>query len=253
MIPINQTVLAPVEVVAHTPWIATAPQDGVIKKFHVLPNQPVISGQILFSLEDIALRSRFELAKQGLEVARAELRQTEQQAFASADRKAEIALRRLAVQQKAHEAAYAQKLLERVDVRAAVNGIAIFTDVNNWIGRPVQVGERVLTVADPDRTELEIHLAVDDAIPLELGARVAAFLNDDPLSSIEARTKYHSYEAELTPSETLAYRLKAELSDDARRMRIGLKGTAKIFGEQTSLFYYLFRRPIFFLQNLVQF
>ncbi len=253
MIPINQTVLAPVEVVAHTPWLATAPQDGVIKRFHVRPNQPVKTGQPLFSLEDIALRSQFELAKQGLELARAELRQTEQQAFASADRKAEITLRRLGVQQKAHEAAYARKLLERVDVRAAVDGIAIFTDVNNWIGRPVQVGERVLTVADPTRTELGIHLPVDDAIPLKLGARVAAFLNDDPLSSIEARTTYHSYEAELTPSETLAYRLTAELSNDTRRMRIGLKGTAKIFGEKTSLFYYLFRRPLFFLHNLSQF
>jgi hypothetical protein len=42
----------------------------------------------------------------------------------------------------------------------------------------------------------------------------------------------------------LGYRLKATLDDPAHMPRIGLRGTAKIYGEKVTLFYYLARRPL---------
>ena len=39
-------------------------------------------------------------------------------------------------------------------------------------------------------------------------------------------------------------RLKATLDDSSRMPRIGLRGTAKIYGEKVTLFYYLARRPL---------
>ncbi|MDH5726660.1 MAG: hypothetical protein OEY60_14430, partial [Nitrospira sp.] len=53
-----------------------------------------------------------------------------------------------------------------------------------------------------------------------------------------------SYHAEVLPNNTLAYRVMAQLSEEASESRIGWQGSAKLYGERVTLFTYLFRRPI---------
>lgn len=53
-----------------------------------------------------------------------------------------------------------------------------------------------------------------------------------------------AYEAEETPAGVLVYRVAAAIADDAPPPRIGLHGTAKIYGRTAPLALYLFRRPI---------
>ena len=48
----------------------------------------------------------------------------------------------------------------------------MFDDPNDWIGRPVTTGERLLEIADPNQAELEIWLPVADAITLKPGAEI---------------------------------------------------------------------------------
>ncbi len=115
------------------------------------------------------------------------------------------------------------------------------------------IGERILTIADPDRAELEIRLSVPDAITLVPGAPIAFFLNVAPERSNSAVLRYASYEATLSPDGVLSYRLKASFGDGQAPPRIGLKGTAKIYGERVSLFYFLMRRPLAALRQVVGF
>jgi hypothetical protein len=42
----------------------------------------------------------------------------------------------------------------------------------------------------------------------------------------------------------MAYRLKAEFDETDPRIRVGLKGTAKVYAGRASLIYYLLRRPL---------
>ena len=42
----------------------------------------------------------------------------------------------------------------------------------------------------------------------------------------------------------LAYRVEASIVEPEIDVRIGLQGSAKIYGSKVSLFFYLFRRPI---------
>ena len=53
-----------------------------------------------------------------------------------------------------------------------------------------------------------------------------------------------SYEAEPTPDGTLAFTLRAQFEGGEEVPRIGLRGTAKVYGERSSLFMFLFRRPL---------
>lgn len=68
----------------------------------------------------------------------------------------------------------------------------------------------------------------------------------DPLDALHAVVRHAAYEPQRTPEDVLAYRLVATLAaaDGAAPPRIGMRGTARIYGERVSLFFYLFRRPI---------
>jgi len=254
-LPVTQSVLAPAEIVAADPLVITAPMDGVIEEIEVAPNAVVSTGTPLFRLNDAAVRSRYELAGKALEVARAEHRKAEQLAFNNPDSQAALAVLRAQIALKSSELAYAGDLLARSRVTAPAPGVVLFGDANDWRGRPVATGERVMILADPARVEVDIHLAVDDAIPVPAAASVRLFLNTAPLSPLPATVIRASYDAEPAAQGVLAFRLKARLDSvfganpGAVLPRIGLKGTAKLYGEETLLFLHLFRKPLAWLRR----
>lgn len=252
-LPVPMSTLAPAEIRASDPVIVAAPLDGVIERFHVQPNEAVAAGQPLFSFESTVLRSRHEVARKGLTQAEAELLTAAQASFADPQTKARVAQLRAQVELRRAELALARDLLDRVTVKAERAGLAVFTDVNDWLGKPVAVGERVLTLADPQAPEIDIQVAVGDALVLEEGSPVELFLNVDPLRPVRARLTHASYEAGLSAAGVLSYRVKAALEPtrdpDQPLPRIGLRGTAKILGERVPLALYLFRRPLALLRQ----
>lgn len=249
-IPVRDSALAQAEVIARAPVVVRAPIEGVVDRFAVRPNELVEEGQLLLALDATRLANRLEVAAKAFEVAEAEVRQAGQQALFDPESKANLAILQGRMEQHAAEVAYLRELLGRIEIRAPRAGIAIFDDENDWIGRPVTIGERILTVAEPRETELEIRLAVADAIPLEEGAPVRLFLNVDPQNPIPATLTYAGYQASPGPDGVPAYRLKASF-DGAAAPRIGLKGVAKVHGERTTLFYYVMRRPLAALRQRV--
>jgi hypothetical protein len=248
MIPVPLTTLAPAEVVARSPFLVRAPIEGVIDRFEVRPNQPVKADQALFAFDTTSLRNRKIQASGALAVASEEFRQTAQLAVTNDKGRLDMSVRQGELASRAAEVRYSQQLLERGRVQAPRDGVAIFGDPADWIGRLVHVGEKVLEIADPEQMELLIHLPLGDAIPLANGARVELFLTVAPQTRYPAVLEYASYRAEALPDGTMAYRLKARFSG-AKPARIGLAGTAKLFGEPVALAYYVFRRPLAVLRQ----
>jgi len=251
IIPVRISALAPAEIVAKDPVIVSAPMDGVISKVLVEPNTSVDEGTVLFSFEDTGLRNKYQVAEKTLAIAIAEFQKASQEAFRDPQSNARVALLKAQVELNRAEARYAQDLLQKVDVRAQESGLLIYADKSDWVGRPVQVGEQIMKIADPDRVKLRIDLPVDDAVFLAEGAEVKVFLDVDPLKPISGVVRHASYEAALTPEGILAYRIDAEFTDTGVRSRIGLQGTAKLYEDRVSLFYYLFRRPISALRQFI--
>jgi len=248
-LPVRQSALAPAEVVAADPLVVTAPIDGVVAAMAVEPNQRVDAGDLLVRFDDTEVRSARDVAERTLGVAEADWRRATQGAFADARSAAQIAVLEARRDLRAAELAYAEARLARVEVRAPRAGVAIYADADDWVGRPVATGERILTLADPDAARLRIDLPVADAIALEAGAPVDLFLDAAPLRPVEARVGSAAYEAEPTPAGVLAYRVEADFLPAATVPRIGLRGTAKIHGERVPLAYYLFRRPIAWIRQ----
>ena len=243
-VPVRQSVLAPAVVVAANPVLVRSPLAGIIDRFHVTPNQVVKQKQLLLNLEDTQWRNQLETAKKEQEVAAAEYRQAVQKATRDPRRTTQSILQKKRLEQKKADVLFLQERLKQVEIRATRHGIAVFADVNDWIGRPVKVGERILMLADPKQVELEVHLPVADAINLEVGAKVAMFLNIHPGAPLPAVLEYASYQAEITTEGILAYRIKAHFTDLERTPRIGLAGFARIYHKRIPLWKLLIRRPL---------
>lgn len=253
MIPVRQSALAPAEVVPIDPVIVTSPLEGVIRDIHIEPNSIVKEGDSLFSLDDTTISNQHTVALKAAEVAQAEYLLAAQKAFNDDESKSELALLRSRIGLREAEVQYTSELLDKVDIHATRDGIAIYTAASDWLGKPVITGEKVMTLASPDQTEMQLWLPVDDAISLETGAPVKIFLNIDPTHPLTGTLRQTSYEPQVTPDGNLAFQLKVGFDNPDIQPRIGLKGTGKIYGDRVLLIGYLLRRPFSALRRFTGF
>ena len=244
LIPVHLSVMAPAEVTAKDPFLVRAPLDGVIEQFYIRPNQAVKAGQVLFSMDKTGLRSRQGMARKSYEVAAEEYRQASVLALQDDRGKTEMAPRRGRMEERAADLSGTGKLLQRMEAVAPRDGIAIFSDPTDWVGKGVTIGEKVLLIADPQKAELLIRLPVADAIALSPGTRITLYLTNDPQHPHEARLTTAAFRAEVMPGGQVGYRLKADFVNSSELPRIGLSGIAKIYGMKVSLGYAIFRRPL---------
>lgn len=246
LIPVRLSVLAPAEVAALEATAVASPLDGVIESFAVKPNQGVRAGDLLFTLDRTTLVGRREVAVKQLAVARADALAATQKSFDNDQSRGELAVLNGHVAERQAELAAIDAMLARVEVKAGHDGVAVFGDVDDWQGKPVSTGERVLQLADPKDAGVLVWLPVADAINLAEGAPVRLYLHTSPLAPLSGRIVQTSYQATLSPEGVAAYRIRAAFDDGgaASSARIGLKGTAKVYGERAPIAYYLLRRPL---------
>jgi len=242
-LPVRQRALAPAEVTSLDLDMISAPLDGVVKAVHVRPNQEVQAGQLLFSLDDTTLSHRQEVAARAVAVADAEYLAASQTAFRSEDSRARLTLLQSRAEERRAELASIRSQLQRLETRAPRGGVAVFSDPNDWVGKPVVTGERIMQLADPAKPAMLVQLPASDAIALEVGAPVDLYLTVRPMDPLRGKVIETSYQAALTPEGVPSYRLRASV-DEGEGARIGLKGTARLSGGHSVLGFELVRRPV---------
>jgi hypothetical protein len=246
--PVRLTVLAPGELVPAHPVMIRAPLDGVVDVFHVQPNQFVKKDQALFGFDEALIQSRLDVATQALSTAETEYRQTSQQALTDAKAKPQLAMLTGKIEEKRAEVDFLRDQLTRARVLAPQDGMALFDDPTEWIGRPVTVGERIMRMAAPGDVEVEAWLPLADAIALPADAPVSLYLNASPLFAVNAQLRYMAHDAVQRPDGSYAYRVRAALQAPTEH-RVGLKGTAKLHGAWVPLIYWVLRRPLATLRS----
>ena len=247
-VPVRLSVLAPGELVPMNPLVVRAPLDGVVDVFHVKPNQVVKKGDPLFGFDEALIQSRLDVANQALATASTEYRQTVQQALTDPRVRPQLATLTGRIQEKRAEVSYLREQLTRARVLAPQDGVALFDDPTEWIGKPVSVGERILRIAATGDVEVEAWLPLADAIALETGAPLQLYLNARPLEPVSARLRFMAHDAVQRPDGTYAYRVRATL-DAPTDHRVGLKGTAKLQGDHVPAIWWVMRRPVATLRS----
>ncbi|WP_229804850.1 efflux RND transporter periplasmic adaptor subunit [Paludibacterium paludis] len=242
-LPIRLSVLARAEVVPQTPQLVRAPIAGVIDRINVEPNQRVAKGSPLFDLDATVLSGQLAMASQERDAAQERFRASAQ--LAVTDDKGKLAMEqdRARLEEKSIEAEYAARELQRLHVTAPSGGVVVFSDKNDWQGKAVAVGEKVMTLADPAKVELAVWLPAAEAIDVAPGAGVTLYPNASPTESYDARVTRVAYKAEAVEGGLLAYRLQAAFAP-GERPRLGQMGTARVYGSWVPLCYYALRRPL---------
>ena len=247
-VPVRLSALAQAEITPVRPYPITAPVEGVVDSIRVQPNQIVGADEPLVVLNDTTTRNKLAVAVKALDIAKADLQRAINKSFSDEASKGELNLLDARVREKGAEVAFLSEMLDRYSISAPQGGLAIFSDAEEWRGRPVQPGERIMVIADPSMVEVTVYVPPEDAIQLEIGGEVHVFLNVDPLFPLKGKIVQTSYETITMPDNSLAYVVKAQLTAGSLP-RIGQRGTAKVFAEEVSLGYYLMRKPILFLRK----
>ena len=228
IVPIKMSSTAPVDVVPSNPKLVTAPFDGVVKNITINNNDKVSAGDLVVLLEDLDLNNEYNLAQQSLQIAEKELLRSRQSSFSDTKEKARIA-----------------ELAAQVDLKKA--------ELNSVSKRlKNSIGEKIITIANQNEIEFLIWLPVKDSLVIQKNSLVKVFLDINPMKSLEGKLLRASYQPSLSPEGILSYKLTASYEGDANKLpRIGLRGTAKVYGSEVSVFYYLFRKPITFMRQLI--
>ena len=250
LLPVPLTALAPCEIVPLDPETVTAPLDGIIQNIAVDPNQWVQAGQGLLTFVDTTIRGRLDVAERAVEVAAAKERRLQQAAFDDRNARRDLSIAAAELKLAVAERDAAADQLARTRVTASRPGLALFASRKDWEGRPVSTGERIMQIAAPERVQLRIDMPVKDAPVVRDQARVRVYLDSDPLNSLNAVLERATYHATPMPGGGLAFVLYAKLSA-GEAPRIGYRGTAQVFGDDVALIYYVFRRPLTALRQMV--
>lgn len=248
--PVRLTITAPAEIIAQNPTIITAPFQGTLESIEISPGDAVSVGDALAKMERLTLSSQVENARQELDIARQRLAQLRREVLSDADKKQDLRTLESDIALKQIEYDYAANRLERSVIRTPRDGIAIYADKNSLQGKPLQTGDTIMTIADPLQSELLIRVPADAMIPLKTNTDIRFFLNVAPLQGYDAAIKSIGYQASADPDGLLSYKIYARLDETVQNIRIGWKGTAKIYGDRVIFGYALLRRPLVMLRNL---
>ena len=256
LLPVRQSVLAPAEVIAQDPWPVRSPLDGVVENILVEPNAQVGQGEALLKLDTTELSTRLAVAEKSLEIARVELRQARQQAFADREAKLRLAYLSGRVEQLTAEKDYVESLLARALIKSPIDGLALVDAPDEWAGKPVTLGQRIMTVADPASVRLEIFVPMDDYLVQAPGDTILFFPNVSPGSPLAGTLYQVAFQAQETPQAALAFRLRADFDrekDGDPPPRLGVRGSAKLYGRRAPLIYVILRKPIVSLRQWLGF
>lgn len=248
-LPVRLTITAPAEITAQDSKTLTAPFAGMLMDITIQPGDTVKTGDILGVMDMEELKAAEQSALQALELAQISLSRSRRESLSDSDKKYEISRLQGEIKTRQIEYDYAKTLMERTQIISPQDGIAVFADANALKGKPVAAGQPLMEIADASSLELLIRVPVDAMIPFADQASAGFYPSAAPLSGYKAALITTTYQSSADPDGLMTYKIRAAITDP-EGLKIGWKGTAKIYGNWSILGYAILRRPLLALRNI---
>ena len=245
-------VVAPCEVVPKNPFLVTAPLDGIISDITVKPGQFVTKDTLLFEYDRRIPDQEFKVAQKQVQITNSELHRATSLSFKDKQQLSQVGILKLKLQREKANLEIAQYKVEKLDVLAPDTGVIMLNDPEEWRGKPVVVGERILKISNPENTQLRIWLPEGDNVELDQSKDVKVVLNVSPEHSYFAKLNYVADYSEVNEDQLPSFVAEADWNNDYN-LKLGLKGTAILYGDDVTLFYWIVRRPWGSLRNFFGF
>lgn len=242
-IPVPLRVVAPCEVVSKNPVLITAPLEGIIAEMDVKPGEMIHEGQTLFSYDKRVPLQQLKIAEKQVEVTNAQLNRVLTVGLADPASLNEAAVWKIQLAKDNIELDLARYHAGQLDVTAPTQGIALFDNPDDWRGKPVKVGERIMVLSRPGHTKVRILLPERDNIVIETEKPIKIALNISPLTTLYAKLIYVSDYSIVSDKGVPSFTAEAEWVDEEPDIKLGLKGTAILYGGNVPLFYWIIRKP----------
>lgn len=248
-IPVTLSVLAPSEIVPRNPIVIRAPLDAVVAEVLVNPDQFVNAGDLLIRFDDRSIKNQQRIAMRSIATARAAYRQSAQQALTDTLEKSRLVLLQADIEKAELELDRLRQLIERTEIYSPASGQFLMTNRQEWIGRPVSLGERLAMVAEPSDIEVKGWLSPSDQVSLEPGSTLTLFDNSRPDAELQGSLISIGYQVEERPEGGFAFPVRASLDAEQQLPPIGSRGTLRLESEDVSLAYLILRRPLALLRQ----
>lgn len=246
-------VAAPCEVVPQKPFVMSAPLDGVIAEVIVRPGQKVREGDTLFMYDKRVPLEQLKEASKQVEISQAEVERSATVGLSDPKSLAELEVLKLKLEKDQVALELAQSQADRLDVKAPDQGIVMIEDPEEWSGKPVKVGEKVLTLSDPDSTKVKIWIPEGDNVIIDPQRDINVILNVAPERELHAKLDFIAFESHIGEGDVPAFLAEALWVTPPKDIKLGLKGTAILYGDRVSLFYFIVRKPWATLRRLTGF
>lgn len=237
------------EVVSREPVIIAAPLEGVIQDIKVFPGDQVAVGDLLVEYEKSTFVQDLQLAKKEVELREAEVSRAKTLGYDDDEKLAELKVLMAKNDQAQAKLDFARYQFDLLTVEAPAAGIISVDNPEEWKGRPVSVGEKILSIDQQDDTKVLIWLAEGDNVNLDKNSLVKVVLNANPNATYEATLDYVSSISRINDQNIVSFEAEASWVEQPENIKIGQKGVAIMYGDQVSLLYYLFRKPYLFFRR----
>ncbi len=248
---ISERIVAPCEVAPEDPYSVTTAIDGVIEEVLVHPGQRIEKNSILVELNQDIFNEELTAARQQIKITQSELSRTQAQAVTDLEARGQLATLKNQLKMDNIRLRLAEYKMDKSKILAPNSGVVMMNDPHEWEGKPVMTGERIMLIITPSNNKIKIYLPLDDKIDFPENAMVKVILNTDSATSREAHLTYISDHATVSPKGIPAFLAEAKFDSNVDNIRMGIQGTAVIYGKKVSLGYWLIRRPLAAIRNFI--
>lgn len=249
--PVSLRIVAPCEVVAKDPYLVTAPLNGIIDQIMVKPGEVVQKGAVLFEYNKQVPLQELKVAEKEVEIANSQLNRVMTKGYDDTESLNEAGIWKLQLDRDTVKLDLAKYQASKLEVTAETDGFIALDDPDQWRGRPVQIGERVMMIVNPENTKLKIWISESDNISYLPDENIDIILNVDPGSTFTAKIRYVSDYSLLSATGVTSFVAEADWVDKPESVKIGLKGSAVLFGEYVPFFYWVLRKPLIALRHAI--
>lgn len=244
-------VVAPCEVVANNPIVVTAPLEGIIEKIDVEPGQAVKKGDLLYEYDKRLPSRNLAASQKELEILEEGVKRAKTLGLTDPKSLTELSILTLKLEKERVNLGYVQWQTTQLDQKATIGGVVMIENPDQWRGKPVKIGEKIMSINNPQDTKVKIWIPEDDNIILDPEKPAKIILNINPSHSYEAHLEFVATEASLSDLHIPSFLAEAKWITRPEDEKLGLQGTAVLYGEKVSLFYYLIRKPLAALRHKI--
>lgn len=213
------------------------PFNGPLKEVLVEPGDKVEAGQLLARMDGREIR--WELAGTLAELHRAEKQRTGHLA-AHDSGKAEVA--RFEVEQLKIRTELLEHRNLNLQINSPIAGVVVSGDLEEAEGMPLETGQTLFEIAPLAEMRIDVAIAQDNFAHVRVGMPATVRLDAYPMRTFETTIERIHPRADLQDGENV-FMAEVRLANSDGALSPGMRGTARIEGEQHTLAWILLHRP----------